>query len=293
METGSSQRTPGEREPYHGVLTQVSGKVLPMYDITPNPKRPSRLPLILGVVLVGVIVTGCMLTTAGVVVLGSSASARARQECIQRRAAGAADAHADPATACRDPAPGGRDRLRERRPAQYLRAGQPFGGQRDRLDRASGGDYERRHARGQGGIMPYVSGSGFVWDGDGHIVTNNHVVDSAGTGAGQFLRRHGRHRRGGRHRRRQRPGGAQDRPGGVQSRAGPAGRPGRHLRRDPRGRHRQSLRPAGHPDERHHQRHRAARSPRAATSAFPTRSRPTRRSIRATPGDRCSTSGAR
>ena len=150
-----------------------------MYEITPNPKRPSRLPLVLGIVLIGVIVTSCMLTTAGVVVLGNSASARSRQD-----ASGAA--------------------------RQTLPTPTPTPRPRIVIEPPDGGiDYESAVLRniyeqvnpsvvnvtvwldhppivtsdatpdGQDTIMPYVSGSGFVWDSDGHIVTNNHVVESA------------------------------------------------------------------------------------------------------------------
>ncbi len=150
-----------------------------MYDITPNPKRPSRLPLILGVVLVGVIVTGCMLTTAGVVVLGSSASARARQDV-----AGAAR------QALPTPTPTPRPRV----------VIQPPEGGIDYESAVLRNIYDQVNPsvvnvtvwiehpavttgdatpEGQGGIMPFVNGSGFVWDGAGHIVTNNHVVESA------------------------------------------------------------------------------------------------------------------
>ena len=34
------------------------------------------------------------------------------------------------------------------------------------------------------------SGSGFLWDTDGHIVTNYHVIESAAADRGQFRRRH-------------------------------------------------------------------------------------------------------
>lgn len=38
---------------------------------------------------------------------------------------------------------------------------------------------EVRTRRGQSTLVAQSSGSGFVWDADGHIVTNNHVVDGA------------------------------------------------------------------------------------------------------------------
>ena len=45
---------------------------------------------------------------------------------------------------------------------------------------------------GQGTPQAQALGSGFVWDKDGHIVTNNHVVSGAAEGFGHVLGRHDR-----------------------------------------------------------------------------------------------------
>ncbi len=59
------------------------------------------------------------------------------------------------------------------------------------------------------------TGSGFVWDAEGHIVTNNHVVEGAEQVQVTFEDGGRRRRRSSRHGCRQRPGGAQDRSGGL------------------------------------------------------------------------------
>jgi serine protease Do len=38
-----------------------------------------------------------------------------------------------------------------------------------------------------GELLPLVNGSGFVWDAEGHIVTNYHVVEGGATLPGDFL----------------------------------------------------------------------------------------------------------
>jgi 2-alkenal reductase len=150
-----------------------------MYEITPRPKRSSRLPLILGVLLVGVIVTGCMLTTAGVVVLGSSASARARQE--PNRVAFQALPTPSPTPRARiviEPPTGGIDYESAVLRNIYEQVNPSVVNVTVWIDHPPI-DTGDATPEGQEGIMPFVNGSGFVWDGAGHIVTNNHVVESA------------------------------------------------------------------------------------------------------------------
>lgn len=150
-----------------------------MYEITPSPKRSNRLPLILGVLLVGAIVTGCMLTTAGVVVLGSSASARARQE--PNRVAFQALPTPSPTPQPRiviEPPAGGIDYESAVLRNIYEQVNPSVVNVTVWIDHPPI-PADDSSPEGQEGIMPFVNGSGFVWDGDGHIVTNNHVVESA------------------------------------------------------------------------------------------------------------------
>ena len=140
-----------------------------------------------------------------------------------------------------------------------------------------------------------ATGSGFVYDDEGHIVTNDHVVEGAST----FAVRIGSDTKS-------IPAQLVGKdpssdlavlkvdPGAVSGGLKPLELGDSHDARAGRSgdRHRLAVRAGGHGHDRHRLRRSAARSTPRTTSRSPTRSRPTRRSTPATPAARCWTATA-
>ena len=138
-----------------------------------------------------------------------------------------------------------------------------------------------------------AQGSGFVYDEEGHIVTNQHVVDGANTA--RCASRERRLLR--RDRRRYRPlhrsrGDEGERPRSVLTPLA-LGDSSRLAGRRHRDRDRQPVRPRGDRHVRHRERSPAPDGGRRTASRSTTRSRPTLRSTTATPAARSSTCRAR
>ena len=141
---------------------------------------------------------------------------------------------------------------------------------------------------GSGGTQQ-AQGSGFVYDTQGHVITNQHVVDGAQSVSvkfanGKTLPRHGCRRRPVHRPRRDRRRRARVCAQTPQARRLLCGGGRRRCHRD-----RQPLRarPDGH--DRHRQRAAPPDQRRRTTSRSTMRSRPTQRSTTATPAGRCST----
>ena len=141
------------------------------------------------------------------------------------------------------------------------------------------------------------TGSGFVLDRDGHIITNNHVVASAADGRhhqGRAVQRHRDRRHDRRPRRVLRPRRAQDRPHRPRA-AGDGRRPRTSswaTRSSPSVR-RSASSPASPAASSARSTARSAPAATATSSPSSTPSRPTRRSTPATAAARCSTCRAR
>ena len=143
--------------------------------------------------------------------------------------------------------------------------------------------------RRQGGGRPQAQGSGFVYDAQGHVITNQHVVDGASSVKVQFADGSSYRRDRRRHRSVHRHRGAQDRR--ARGEAAPArARRLLHGRRSATASSRSAARSASRTRSPPGSSARCTgRSRRRTSSRSTTRSRPTRRSTTATPAARCST----
>lgn len=153
-----------------------------MYEITPAHRKHSRLPLLIGGLLAALLISTCALITVGAFVFTSVMPARTatRPSTGPARTIGAPAAQPTPAErVVVQPPPEGIDYETAVLRNIYAQVNPsvvniavlgryPLLGNGSELD-VPGNDGE--------GLMVLGTGSGFVWDTAGHIVTNNHVVE--------------------------------------------------------------------------------------------------------------------
>lgn len=153
-----------------------------MYEITPTNRKSSRLPLAVGALLAVLLLSTCALVTAGAFMLSAVVPVRTAARPVANAERTVSMPVAQPPPPERvvvQPPPEGidyetavlRNIYAQANPSvvniailgkhPLLRDGTEFD--------LPGGD--------RNGLLILGSGSGFVWDTDGHIVTNNHVVE--------------------------------------------------------------------------------------------------------------------
>lgn len=151
-----------------------------MYEITPTQRR-SRLPLLVGGLLAVLLLGSCMVVTAGAFVVSSLAPGRTASRSVagyQNTAAPAVQATPRARVVVQPPPEGVdyetavlRNIYQQVNPSVVniaVLAAHPLleDGRRPLLPGSEDDE-----------LMVLGSGSGFVWDREGHIVTNNHVVE--------------------------------------------------------------------------------------------------------------------